>query len=567
MSRRISCRGRNPPSENWELGGPSLTVGYRPEVNGVILVDVVDHVWPDDMGDPEETPMLFGAWSAGHFGPFASPGGLARAGEQSWSWPDGKDVPEKHKAFLRIRSSYVLGSGDDAPVAPEDYDPKDELLFVTKVARALLELDAALAYFNPNGEVLMGREVLDGALAYAQKSGFPPLDAWANIRLFGIDPQWKLMDTVGCSSWRFRTSKPVSRSSDTGQATWTRCCARSACTCCSAGRSSRTATPFPGRLAFRGEPSPWRIRLRCLRARCCGSCHKTGPHRRGPCWAWRPRRSTKRWPRALRVGENMQSKDGSKLAVVTGASSGIGDVFARALAVRGFDLVVSARRKDRLDELAKHLRDAHDVRVDVVPADLSNPVGVDDLLAAIETLDRPLDLLVNNAGFGSYGAFHKLPVERELAMVDLNVRALVALTGACLPAMIRRGQGAIVQVASTTSFQPVPYMAVYGATKAFVLSFSEAIARECDGTGVRVLSVCPGHTPTEFQQVSGVHARRARTSSQSAQEVVEETLEALDRGRESMVVTGWPNRITTQLPRLVPRRWLGRAIERAFRPA
>jgi hypothetical protein len=256
----------------------------------------------------------------------------------------------------------------------------------------------------------------------------------------------------------------------------------------------------------------------------------------------------------------------SKLAVVTGASSGIGEVFARALATRGFDLVLCARRKDRLDRLATELHEAHAVTCHLAVADLAQPSGVDSVLALVESLSRPVSMLVNNAGFGSYGPFHGLPLDREVAMVDLNVRAVVALTGALLPDMIARKEGAIVQIASTTSFQPVPYMAVYGATKAFVLSFSEAIAQECQGTGVHVLTVCPGHTPTEFQVVSGVHARPARTTSQTAEEVVREALDALDRRRETLLVTGWPNRVTTQLPRLVPRRWLGRAIERAFRP-
>lgn len=256
----------------------------------------------------------------------------------------------------------------------------------------------------------------------------------------------------------------------------------------------------------------------------------------------------------------------SKLAIVTGASSGIGEAFARALAVRGCDLVVTARRENRLQSLASEIVDRHGVQTHVFPADLTTPVGVDDLWREVERLGRPVEVLVNNAGFGSYGRFDRLPIDRELAMIDLNVRALVALTGLVLPTMLQRSRGAIIQIASTTSFQAVPYMAVYGATKAFVLSFSEAIAAECAGKGVRVLAVCPGHTPTEFQKVSGVDARPMRTSSQSADDVVNEALGALDHGRSSMVVTGWPNRVTTQLPRLVPRRVLGWAIERAFRP-
>lgn len=272
-------------------------------------------------------------------------------------------------------------------------------------------------------------------------------------------------------------------------------------------------------------------------------------------------RLTRPWGRVLFASMT------SRLAVVTGASSGIGEAFARALAQRDYDLVLCARRRERLEALAEALRDSNGVEVHVVPADLANPAGVDDLLQAIERLGTAVDLLVNNAGFGSYGAFHDLPLGRELAMVDLNVRALVALTGSLLPGMIARGKGTILQVASTTSFQPVPYMAVYGATKSFVLSFSEAVAQECAGTGVRVISVCPGHTPTEFQQVSGAHARPTRTASQTAEDVVREALAALDRPRGPVVVTGWPNRVTTQIPRFVPRRWLGWAIERAFRPS
>jgi short-subunit dehydrogenase len=254
------------------------------------------------------------------------------------------------------------------------------------------------------------------------------------------------------------------------------------------------------------------------------------------------------------------------LALVTGASSGIGEVFARALAARSFDLVLVARRKDRLDALHEQLRERHGATCHVVAADLAKPTGVDDAVAVVEQLARPVDLLVNNAGFGSYGPFAALPPERELEMIDLNVRALVALTGHFLPSMVSRRAGSVLNVASTTSFQPVPYMAVYGATKAFVLHFSEAVASEVRGSGVRVLAVCPGHTPTEFQHTSGVHARPARTPSQSAEEVVREALAALDAGSDDVVVTGLPNKLTTRLPRLLPRRAMTWIVERGFRP-
>jgi short-subunit dehydrogenase len=256
----------------------------------------------------------------------------------------------------------------------------------------------------------------------------------------------------------------------------------------------------------------------------------------------------------------------SPTALVTGASSGIGEAFAHALASQGHHLALAARRRNRLERLAGELRAAHGVDVATYAVDLSKPQGVDELTSAVDRAGLEIDLLVNNAGFGSYGPFVELELGRELEMIDLDVRALVALTGHFLPPMLARGKGAILQIASTTSFQAVPYMAVYGACKAFVLSFSEAISSECQGTGVRVLAVCPGHTPTEFQQISGGDRRPTRTTSQTAADVVAEALAALDKGRDDVVVTGVPNKVTAQLPRLLPRRWLGRILERAFRP-
>ena len=254
------------------------------------------------------------------------------------------------------------------------------------------------------------------------------------------------------------------------------------------------------------------------------------------------------------------------VALVSGASSGIGEAYARALAAAGYDLVLTARRRERLSELAATLRARHGRSVEVVIADLSTPSGVDVLTSAVEALGLEISLLVNNAGFGSYGPFVDQELGRELAMIDLNARALVALTGHYLPLMLKRGAGAILHVASTTAYQPVPYMAVYGASKAFVLHFSEAISRENATSGVRILAVCPGHTPTEFQERSGAHRRPVRTSAQSAADVVAESLRALDRGWGDAIVTGAPNKLTTQAARVLPRRLLAWALERAFRP-
>jgi hypothetical protein len=194
---RIAKRIDDAPSP--DMGGPSFTLEFQPKVNGYLTVDIQDRAWPDHMGDPKTEPMLLGAWSMGHFGPFAFPGNLRRAAQQSWEWEGARTVPEQHRAFIRIRSSYVFGAGDDAKLVlvPPDYDPLAELLFVTRVARALLRHPAALAYFNPNGETLRTAEILDESLAFHAERQLPPLDVWSNIRLFNPGNGWLLMDTVG----------------------------------------------------------------------------------------------------------------------------------------------------------------------------------------------------------------------------------------------------------------------------------------------------------------------------------------------------------------------------------
>lgn len=180
-----------------EMGGPSFTLEFRPDVNGYLTVDCQDQPWPDHMGDTKNEPTLFGAWSMGHYGPHAFPGNLQRAAQQSWAWEGGKAVPGQHRAFLRVRSSYVFGARDEDKVMPDDYEPLAELLFVTRVARALLKHPAALAYFNPNGETLRSEAGLAQALDDQQPGAPPPLDIWSNIRLFNPGNGWLLMDTVG----------------------------------------------------------------------------------------------------------------------------------------------------------------------------------------------------------------------------------------------------------------------------------------------------------------------------------------------------------------------------------
>ena len=249
------------------------------------------------------------------------------------------------------------------------------------------------------------------------------------------------------------------------------------------------------------------------------------------------------------------AKDAAKptrRALVTGASAGIGEAFARQLARRGYDLVLVARRKDRLEKLARELTSANAVTVDVIEADLSTPAGV----AAIEArlADGDIDLLVNNAGFGTRGEFTDLPIDREMEELDVNIRALVRLTHAALAPMVKQKRGNVINVGSTGSFQPVPYMSTYAATKAFVLHFSEGVHEEVKKQGVTVTCLCPGYVLTEFQQVAGLNERKLpNLGRKTPDQVAEAALNATLAGR-AIVVPGLPNRLlATSMVRLVPR--------------
>lgn len=190
---------RRPASEDWAISGPSLRLPFRPEHNGAVAVDIVSRPWPDHMGDPRDEPMLFAAWSMGHFGPGAFPGGLQRAMQNCWHWEDGAATAKRHTSFVRIRTSYAFGAGSDDPVMPSDYDPVAELLFSTAIARAILTLPGALCYFNPNGETLHSAAAIDGGLAEHRSSGSLPQHLWCNVRLVRLSDHepWMLMDTVG----------------------------------------------------------------------------------------------------------------------------------------------------------------------------------------------------------------------------------------------------------------------------------------------------------------------------------------------------------------------------------
>ena len=207
------------------------------------------------------------------------------------------------------------------------------------------------------------------------------------------------------------------------------------------------------------------------------------------------------------------------VALITGASMGIGEAFAEALALRGYDLGLVARSGPALATIAERIRTVRGVRVETIVADLEDRNALERTGDEAQAQFGRVDLLINNAGFGAHGPFETLDPQRNLGQVRLNVEALVALTNRFAPAMLTRGTGGVINVASTAAFQPVPYMAVYGASKAFVLSFSEALAEEFRGRGVRVLALCPGATRTNFFSVAGDGAQvgRFRTSAQVVQ--------------------------------------------------
>ncbi len=254
-----------------------------------------------------------------------------------------------------------------------------------------------------------------------------------------------------------------------------------------------------------------------------------------------------------------------KTALVTGASYGIGEAFARRLAADSANVIITARSRDRLDALANELRSRHGVNITVIEADLARPSAPEEIFRATEGSGVQIDLLVNNAGFGAVGDFADLPLARQLEMIQVNVTALVALSHLFLQAMAGRRAGAIIQVASTASFQGVPYSSIYSATKAFILNFSEGLWAECREYGVRVLALCPGATATHFQTVAGTAHLRDPQKMQTPEQVVEAGLKALARNR-SVVISGFSNKLMIEAERLVSRNFVTRMAAKLFRP-
>lgn len=249
--------------------------------------------------------------------------------------------------------------------------------------------------------------------------------------------------------------------------------------------------------------------------------------------------------------------------LITGASSGIGAAFARKLAARGRNVLLVARSEDKLITLCNEIGRLSGIRAHYYPLDLTKPGAAAELLQETLRRDLVIDMLVNNAGFGSMGDFLKLDLARELEIIDLNVKSLVELTYHFLGPMRERQQGTIINVASTAGFQPVPYMAIYAATKAFVLSFSEALWEENRKHGVHVMALCPGVTDTNFFSASRMERPPMRTI-EPPEAVVDAALRALGH-RKASVISGWTNWFAVEAERFFPRSFVTKIAGKALR--
>ena len=252
-------------------------------------------------------------------------------------------------------------------------------------------------------------------------------------------------------------------------------------------------------------------------------------------------------------------------ALITGASSGIGASLARQLAARKLDCVLTARRTDRLEALAKELQTAHGVKTFVVTSDLGVGAGPESLIAEVAKQGVTVDVLVNNVGFGVHGKFVEQPPDRVRQMIELNLVSLTTLTQHYAKEMAGRGRGRILQVSSIGAFSPSPLYAVYSATKSYVLSFSEALNYELKGTGVSVTTVCPGLTATEFHDVAE-HPKPAwmKMITMTADQVAQVSIAALYRG-QAVITPGLANKLTAFFPRLIPRSWTTWAADVSMR--
>jgi uncharacterized protein len=251
-------------------------------------------------------------------------------------------------------------------------------------------------------------------------------------------------------------------------------------------------------------------------------------------------------------------------AVVTGASAGIGRALAQELARGGTNLVLTARRKDKLEALSRELQAKCGIQTEIAVADLAQTSAPDEIYRFTSGKGLEIGLLVNNAGFGQYGEFHLVETQRLLEMVQVNCTAVLQLTRLYLPEMVARRRGDVLIVASTASFQAVPYVSTYAATKAFDLFLAEGLAEEMKPHGVRVCALCPGTTTSEFHQRAG-HPAHSKGREQSAETVARNGLKALASGK-SYVISGLGNYLGAHGERLVPRRFVTRIAAKMFRP-
>ena len=255
-------------------------------------------------------------------------------------------------------------------------------------------------------------------------------------------------------------------------------------------------------------------------------------------------------------------------ALITGASTGIGAVFAEQLAEQGHDLVLVARSQDKLQAIADQLVSTYEINATVIVQDLLTEGAATHIFNRLDAQGIDLDLLVNNAGFGTYGELADGDLQTYLNMIQLNVSVLVDLTYKALLGMKQRRSGSIVNISSTAAFQPIPYFAVYAATKAFVLSFSEALWYECQPHGVKVLGGCPGPTETQFFKTAEFPDTMASPPGQSLtapEEVVKEALKALAQGQSNVVTGGLSNQILVNASRFIPREMLTKAVGDMFK--
>jgi uncharacterized protein len=255
-------------------------------------------------------------------------------------------------------------------------------------------------------------------------------------------------------------------------------------------------------------------------------------------------------------------------ALVTGASSGIGAAFSSTLAQRGFDLILVARSQTKLAQMAEKFQAEQGISVMVLAQDLRAENAVNTVFTEVKSKGYGVDLLINNAGFGDYGLFAQSDRLKQLDMIDLNIRALVEMTHVWLPEMRLRQGGDIINVASIAGFQPMPYFSVYAATKAFVLSFSEALWAENQEMGIKVLALCPGPTESQFMEVANFPQNLATPgpSLVTSEEVVEAALKALARGDSNTVTGGLINQIVINAARFLPRSWIVNGIKRIMAP-